>query len=96
MTDEVIEPVSETAPHGDLYLKFTDEAEATAALDGYTGSIDIIGVIYKPTGVMIDTDDGEVPEVAAIPGWHVNTRGPMDPALLPYSVEPAHPVRVWA
>lgn len=83
-------------PYGDMYLRFTDEAEATAALTDYTGSIDIIGVIYKPTGVMIETDEGEVPEMAAVDGWHVNTRGPMLEALLPHSVEPAHPVRVWA
>jgi hypothetical protein len=89
---EVIEPV----PHGDLCLRFTDEAEATAALTDYTGSIDIIGVIYKPTGVMLETDEGEVPEVAAIPGWHVNTRGPMLEDLLQYAVHPANPVRIWA
>jgi hypothetical protein len=82
--------------NGDLYLRFADEAEATAALEGYTGSIDVIGVIYKPTGVMLDTDEGAVPEMAPIPGWHVNTRGPMPEALLPFSVIPEHPVRVWA
>lgn len=92
MIEELIEPI----PHGDLYLRFSDEAEATAALTDYTGSIDIIGVIYKPTGVMIETDEGEVPETAAVDGWHVNTRGPMPEALLPFSVQPQHPVRVWA
>ena len=92
MIEELIEPI----PHGDLYLKFADETEATAALTDYTGSIDIIGVIYKPTGVMIQTDEGEVPEMAAVDGWHVNTRGPMPEALLPFSVQPQHPVRVWA
>ena len=94
MTDpiEVIEPL----PNGDLCLRFTDEAEATAALTDYTGSIDIIGVIYKPTGVMLETDEGEVPEVAAIEGWHANTRGPMPAELVAFAVEPQHPVRVWA
>lgn len=96
MTDEVIEPVPEPVPYGDLFLRFADEAEATAALTDYTGSIDIIGTIYKPTGVMIETDEGEVEEVAPIPGWHVNTRGPMPAELLPFSVLPAQPVRIWA
>ena len=96
MTEELIEAVSEPVPNGDLYLKFADEAEATAALTDYPGSIDIIGTIYKPTGVILQTDEGEVPEVAAITGWHVNTRGPMPDALLPFSVLPAQPVRVWA
>ena len=92
MIEELIEPI----PHGDLCLRFTDEAEATAALTDYTGSIDIIGTIYKPTGVMLETDEGEVPEMAAVDGWHVNTRGPMPAELLTFSVQPQHPVRVWA
>jgi hypothetical protein len=94
MTDDI--EVTEPVQYGDLYLRFTDEAEATAALTDYTGSIDVIGVIYKPTGQMIETDDGEVEEMAAIDGWHVNTRGPMLEALIPFAVEPQHPVRVWA
>jgi hypothetical protein len=94
MTDDI--EVTEPVQYGDLYLRFTDEAEATAALEGYTGSIDVIGVIYKPTGQTIQTDEGEVPEMAAVDGWHVNTRGPMPDELIPFAVEPQHPVRVWA
>jgi hypothetical protein len=94
MTDDL--EVTEPIPYGDLYLRFTDEAEATAALEGYTGSIDVIGTIYKPTGQTIQTDEGEVEEMAAIDGWHVNTRGPMPEALIPFAVAPEHPVRVWA
>ena len=97
MTEELIEPVPEPIPHGDLYLKFADETEATAALEDYTGSIDIIGVIFKPSDeVGTDADGNEVPVMTAIPGWHVNTRGPMPEALLLFSVQPQHPVRVWA
>lgn len=83
----------------DLYLKFTDEAEALAALfneDGqprYAMSIDIIGTIYKPTGVMLDSD---TPEMAAVPGFHVNTRGEAPEELLKYSIVPSQPVRVWS
>jgi len=83
----------------DLYLKFTDEAEAMAALfneDGqplYQMSIDVIGTIYKPTGVMLDA---ETPEMAPIDGFHVNTRGEAPEALMPYSINPTQPVRVWA
>jgi len=94
MTDpiEVIEPVA----YGDLYLKFADEAEATAALEDYPGAVDVIGIIYKPTCQVIDTPEGDMPEVAPLSGWHVNTRGPMLEALLPYAVHPEHPVRGWA
>jgi hypothetical protein len=94
MTDDIdiIEPI----PYGDMYLRFTDEAEATELLTDYPGSVDVIGIIYKPTGVMIETPESEVPEMAAIPGWHANTRGPMLESLIPFAVEPEHPVRVWA
>jgi hypothetical protein len=94
MTDD-IEPI-EPIPYGDLYLRFTDEDEATALLTDYPGSVDVIGIIYKPTGEVIETDEGEVPEMAAIEGWHVNTRGPMVEALMAFAVEPQQPVRVWA
>jgi hypothetical protein len=75
----------------DLHLKFTDEAQATEALDGYEGSIDTIGIIYKRTG---GTD--EEPVMTALPGWHVNVRGPESEALTQFSVEVNTPIRVWA
>lgn len=62
-------------------------------------SIDSIGTIYQPTGNMITTDMGEQPEMAPLPGWHVNVRLAADhlvAALDGYKVEPAVPVRVWA
>jgi hypothetical protein len=94
MTDD-IEPI-EPIPYGDMYLRFDNESEATELLTDYPGSVDVIGIIYKPTGVMIETDEGEVPEMAAIEGWHINTRGPMLESLMAFAVEPEHPVRVWA
>ena len=75
----------------DLYLKFTDEAQATEALDGYEGSIDTIGVIYERTG---GTD--EEPVMTALPGWHVNVRGPQSDTLTPFAVQVSTPHRVWA
>lgn len=45
-------------------------------------SIDIIGTIYKPTGNLIQQTIGEqtveIPEMAALPGFHANLRGPAD------------------
>ena len=101
----------------DLYLKFTDEAAATAVL--YTqepsawdeegnvtateprpnfANIDTIGIISKPTGEMEQTDEGEVPVMAALDGWHVNVRViHEDPTTInQYAVTPTAPVRVWA
>jgi hypothetical protein len=94
MTEEIIEvPAVE---YGDLHLKFTDEAEATQVLEGYTGSVDAIGVIYKPTGETLQGEDGPCPEMKAVSGWHVNVRGPMTLELQAFAVTPENPVRVWA
>ena len=62
-------------------------------------SIDTIGVIYKPTGNLIQTDMGEQPEMAPIDGWHVNVRLKADhlvPELGTFKVTPANPVRILA
>lgn len=75
----------------DMYLKFTDEAQAIKALEGYEGNIDVIGVISKRIG---GTD--EEPLMKVLSGWHVNVRGPLLPALQKYAVKVTTPVRVWA
>lgn len=87
--------------YNDFYLKFADEAEANGVLfDGETPrytAIDIIGTIYKPTGNMIATDEGEVPEMAPIDGWHVNVRHMGEaPELDAYTVDVKTPARMWA
>lgn len=95
--------------HTDYFLKFEDEAVADAVLfdmvhdgEGYTkqpryAAIDVIGTIYEPTGKMTTTDEGEVPEMAPIDGWHVNVRHTdKAPELDPYRVHPLTPDRMWA
>ena len=90
--EEIIEdaPVVEV-PYGDLYLKFTDEAQSIEVLDGYEGSIDVIGIIYR-----VDNTDPENPVVTPEDGWHVNTRGPMPWEFEPFEVFPVQPRRIWA
>ena len=97
----------------DMFLKFADQAEADSVLfDEQTNvqddivetfkvpkyaAVDVIGTIYKPTGKMIKTDEGEVPEMAPIDGWHVNVRHTEEaPELDAYKVEVATPARMWA
>jgi hypothetical protein len=97
----------------DYCLKFKDAAEADAVLfteqtnvqDDIVevfktpryAAVDVIGVIYKPTGKMLQTDEGEVPEMAPVDGWHVNVRHTADaPELDAYKVAPKAPVRGWA
>ena len=85
-------------------LKFPNQATAySILLDGETPrykNIDVIGVIHKPTGVMLKYGDGtEYPEMAPLDGWHVNVWVLPDEdvnALEPYVVTPTNPVRVWA
>lgn len=88
ITEEVILP--ETI-YGDLYLKFPDEATASEVLEGYTGSVDVIGVIYS-----VDNTDLENPVSTALEGWHVNTRGIITENLKAFSVIPKFPRRIWA
>ena len=97
----------------DYCLRFKDAAEADAVLfteqtnvqDDIVetvkvpryAAVDVIGVIYKPTGKMLQTEEGEVPEMAPVEGWHVNVRHTAEaPELDAYKVEVATPVRGWA
>ena len=63
-------------------------------------AIDVVGTIWKPTGIMLADD---VPEMKALDGWHINIRLNGDArradveALSTYFVdpEPTTPSRVW-
>ena len=97
----------------DYCLRFKDAAEADAVLfteqTNVQGdvvetvkvpryaAIDVIGTIYKPTGKLLTTDEGEVPEMAPVEGWHANVRHTDEaPELDAYKAEVATPVRGWA
>lgn len=113
MDYDPFDPFSEEPMYTDYTLKFDDEAAADAVLfaeenvvEGdvvevvkvpkYT-AIDVIGVIYKPTGEMLTTDEGEVEETAPLEGWHVNVRhAGVAPELDAYAVKVKNPVRGWA
>lgn len=101
MEDIIVEEV-EPSVFQDLYLKADYEdalmtALADAGVSGY--SIDIIGVIYKPTGETTTGEDMEVPVMEALDGFHANLRGSFtetQKAKLPLIEAPATPMRVWA
>ena len=89
----------------DFMLRFADPAEADSVLFEGEGddrrpkyaAIDVIGTIYKPTGEMITTDEGEVPEMAPVEGWHANVRHNAEaPELEAYRVFPKAAQRGWA
>ena len=86
----------------DYSLKFADSAQAASVLFTEDAAIypntDVIGIIMRPTGVMVANAEGlEEPVIEALPGWHVNVRSEEPiPELEPYLVYPVNPVRVWA
>jgi len=82
----------------DYRLKFTDEATAIQVLEPFvaTHSIDVIGIIYKPTSEVIGTPQGPIPVMAARPGWHVNVRGVGEDDFCEYEITVQNPVRSWA
>ena len=62
-------------------------------------AMDVVGVIQKPTGVILADD---IPEMAPIPGWHLNIRllndnmrAEIEALDVAYGVNPATPERVW-
>lgn len=59
-------------------------------------TLDVIGTIHKPTGVMLTGEDGDYPEMAPIPGFHVNVIGNVPEELMAYSVIPENPTRIFA
>jgi hypothetical protein len=80
-----------------------NDGDAYLVMNSHNHSFDIVGVIHEPTGVMLTDADGmEYPEMAPIPGWHVNLRirgdymrteaGAIDTQ---YGVEPKTPHRTW-
>jgi len=66
-------------------------------------AIDVVGIIHKPTGVMLtDAEGNESPEMAALDGWHINLRLLNDTFRevtestdLTNGASPVTPSRVW-
>lgn len=73
----------------------TDRLVPNAAI-----ALDIIGLIYKPTGVILTTEDGmKYPEMLPLEGWHANLKAALTPeqeTALPLIATPNAPYRKWA
>ena len=106
MQDYYLKFANEAEARAVLYRKEgvveADPENGIEAQEGYEVSnfanIDHIGTIWKPTGKMLQTEEGEVPEMAPLPGYHVNVRVVDEDAsaLEAYQVFPDNPVRGWA
>ena len=106
MTDYFLKFNSEAEAKAVLYrvegATPADPETGTPATEGYEvlnfANIDTVGIIYKPTGEMLQGEDGAYPAMAPIPGWHVNVRvmpGEDVTLIEPHMVTPTLPVRVW-
>lgn len=89
----------------DKHLKFSSKAEAESVLfdkvddvlvPKFGFSVDVVGSIYRQTGVVIHSDGGSIFETEPVPGWHVNVRGVGEDDFCEYEVDVQQPVRVWA
>jgi hypothetical protein len=58
---------------------------------------DVIGLIYKPTGAKLQSEDGiEFDEMADVGGWHVNMRGKLPAEIEQYKITlTGIPHRIW-
>lgn len=94
------------------YLKFEDQAELEETLISLglaeiyneqfipKTNLDVIGLIYKPTGVILTAEDGmKYPEMLPLEGWHANLKDDLtaeQEAVLPLIETPNAPYRKWA
>ena len=66
-------------------------------------AIDVVGIIMDPTGNTLTDDEGnQYPEMAPLPGWHINIRlsgetrrADVEALDAAYGVVPTSPRRVW-
>ena len=86
---------------GEEHTQLEGEPYFVSATHDY--AIDVVGVIYKPTGNMLtDAEGNEYPEMAPVPGWHINIRligdarrADVEAVDATYGVTPSNPSRVW-
>jgi hypothetical protein len=108
MNDYLLRADDETALWAALLAAgvVAEQSDVTGALVKLpTGgaALDVIGLIYQPTGVTLTDQHGlPVPEMAPVPGFHANlrTEGSLTDAQLAQlplvMPPPATPDRVWA
>lgn len=75
----------------------TDRENNVSYFDAPGYLTDVIGVIHKPTGLKLLTEEGvEFDEMADVGGWHVNMRGQLPTELEQYKIIVSGiPHRIW-
>ena len=87
---------------GEEHVQLEGEPYLVSTTHDY--AIDLVGVIYEPTGETLTDDEGnEWPETAPLDGYHVNIRllndtmrAAVEAIDATYGVTPISPSRVWA
>lgn len=85
-----------------IFLRFPNEATFLAAAAPYTTeaginipNLDVIGTIYE--GGEYDSEGNVITPPTQIPGYHVNTLGPVPVEFRPFVIKPPRsPIRVFA
>jgi len=80
-----------------------NDGDAYLVMHSHNHSFDIVGLIHEPTGTTLtDADGNEYPEMAPVPGWHVNLRirgdymrGDAEAIDAAFGVSPVTPHRTW-
>jgi hypothetical protein len=80
-----------------VWLESTDDEGNVHYYDAPSYLTDVIGLIYKPTGAKLQSEDGfEFDEMADVGGWHVNMRGQLPDKIKPYKITVTGiPHRIW-
>lgn len=91
-----------------IFLRFDSEANAREAMSQFMtergnwppyigrAAVDVVGVIYRPTGVLLEGSHFPAPEMKAIGGFHVNLSEQIA-ELAEYEIpEPTNPDRIFA
>ena len=87
-----------------LILKGRAKLKGSTVIGKRPYAIDIVGVIYKATGVMLtDPEGNDYPETAPLDGYHLNVRllndimrEAVEAIDATHGVTPNSPSRVWA
>jgi hypothetical protein len=80
-----------------VWIKFVGDDKKVSYYDAPDYLTDVIGLIFKPTGVQLKGPGGTISdEMVDIGGWHVNMRGELPDAIKQYQVTvTGDPYRIW-
>lgn len=90
-----------------MYLKFTSESKMKEAFSPYivegvmpnyigTVAVDVVGILWKPSGNIIENEYGNYKELVKKRGWHVNLSEELEEFRAYEIATPETPSQVFA